>query len=60
MGIKVGDKMKIPSDGKFHPEAGHFGKCVWMSEDGKIVALQCERHHNGKNVVFILEMNSEK
>ena len=33
--IKIGDKMKIPADNEFHPEAGHFGKVVWISEDVK-------------------------
>ncbi len=61
MKIDLGDKVKIPTDGKFHPESGHFGTCVWKSEDGKTVALQCERSHNGKmNAVFVVKINSEK
>lgn len=59
MGIKIGDKVKIPADEKFHPEAGHFGICVWISEDGRIVALQCERSHHGKkNAVFLMKSTS--
>jgi hypothetical protein len=58
--IKIGDRMKIPADGKFHPEAGHFGKVVWISEDGETVAIQCERSHHGKNTVFIVKINSKK
>lgn len=52
--------MKIPSDKKFHPEAGHLGKCVWISKDGRAVAIQCERNHHGKkNVVFLVRIDSE-
>ena len=58
--IKIGDRMKIPADGKFHPEAGHLGKCVWISEDGETVAIQCERSHRGKTTVFIVKINSKK
>jgi hypothetical protein len=58
MVIKIGDKVKIPVDERFHPEAGHFGICVWISEDGKIVAVQCERSHHGKkNAVFLMKSN---
>ena len=59
--VKVGDRMKIPADKKFHPEEGHFGKCVWISKDGKTVAIQCERSHHGKkNIVFLTKINSKK
>jgi len=58
--IKIGDRVKIPADGEFHPEEGHFGKCVWISEDGKTVAIQCERSHEGKNTVFMVKINSKK
>jgi hypothetical protein len=60
MKIEVGDKMKIPADGKIHPEHGHVGKIVWISEDEKTVALQCERSHNGKTTVFLVKNNSKK
>jgi len=60
METKLGDKVKIPADGKFHPEAGHVGKCVWVSEDGKTVALLCERTHEGKKTVFMMDTSSEK
>jgi len=49
--------MKIPADSKFHPENGHFGKVVWISEDGKTVAIQCERLHNRKKAVFMVKTN---
>jgi hypothetical protein len=58
--IKIGDRIEIPADNEFHPERGHFGKCVWMSEDGKTVAIKCERLHNRKNVVFMVKINSKK
>jgi hypothetical protein len=58
--IKIGDTMKIAADKKFHPEAGHFGKVVWISEDRKTVAIQCERRHNGKQVVLMVKTNSKK
>ena len=58
--IKIGDKMKIPADQKFHPEYGHSGKVVWISEDGETVAIQCEKRHNGKKVVFMVKINSNK
>ncbi|NIQ07029.1 MAG: hypothetical protein GWO20_15275 [Candidatus Korarchaeota archaeon] len=60
MKIEIGDKMKIPADGKFHPEHGHLGKVVWISEDGKTVAIQCEKTHRGKNTVFLVKNNSKK
>ncbi len=60
MKIKIGDKVKIPADGKFHLEQGHVGKVVWISEDGKSVAIQCERSHNGKTSVFLVKNNSKK
>jgi hypothetical protein len=52
--------MKIPADSEFHPEAGHFGKVVWISEDGKTVAIQCERRHNGKKTVFMVKICSKE
>jgi len=58
--IKIGDRMKIPADQRIHPERGHFGKVVWISEDGETVAIQCERSHHGKNTVFIVKINSKK
>ena len=58
--IKIGDKMKIPVDNKFHPEYGHSGIVVWMSEDEKTVAIQCEKRHNHKNVVLMVKINSKK
>ena len=61
MEIKIGDRMKIPAHDKVHPEEGHFGKIVWVKEDGKAVAIQCEGHHEGKkNVVFMVTFNSMK
>lgn len=59
MEIKTGDRMKIPVN-RLHPETGHFGKCVWISEDGKTVAIQCEKTHNRKNAVFLVTTNSSK
>jgi hypothetical protein len=58
--IKIGDKMKIPSDQKFHPEYGHFGKVVWISENGKTVAIKCEKRHNGKETAFMVRINSKE
>ena len=58
--IKIGDRIKIPADNEFHTEAGHFGKVVWISEDGKNVAIQCDRSHDHKTVVFMVKINSKK
>ena len=59
--IEIGDTVKIPVNEKFHPERGHSGKCVWISDDGKTVALQCSRSHGGKsNVVFLVNFDREK
>ncbi len=58
--IKTGDRMRIPADERIHPERGHFGKVVWISEDGETVAIQCERSHRGKNTVFTVKINSKK
>jgi len=58
--IKIGDKMKIPANQKFHPEHGHSGKVVWISEDRKTVAIQCEKQHSGKTIAVIVKINSAK
>jgi len=58
--IKIGDMMKIPADNKLHPEAGHRGKVVWISEDGKTVAIQCETRHKGKQTVFTVKICSKE
>jgi len=58
--IKVGDKMKIPVHSVFHQEAGHFGKVVYISEDGKTVTVKCDRKHNGKTVAFNVAIDSRE
>jgi len=58
--IKIGDKMKIPASQKFHPEYGHSGKVVWITEDGKTVTVQCEKKHAGKVISVMIEINSKK
>ena len=58
--IKFGDKMKIPADNEFHPEHGHSGKVVWISEDRKTVAIKCERKHNHKTVAFMVRICSKE
>lgn len=60
MGYKIGDRMKIPADRSIHPEAGHFGKIVWISEDGKAVAITCEKKHDQKATVVMVRINSEE
>jgi hypothetical protein len=56
--IKLGDKMKIPVHSVFHQEAGHFGKVVYISEDGKTVTVKCDRKHSGKTVAFNVAIDS--
>jgi hypothetical protein len=56
--IKVGNRMKIPVHSVFHQEAGHFGKVVYISEDGKTVTVKCDRKHNGKTVAFNVAIDS--
>ncbi len=51
--------MKIPAD-NLHPESGHSGTCVYVSEDGKTAAIECERSHEGKRTTFIVQFNSKK
>jgi hypothetical protein len=58
--IKVGDKMKIPVHSVFHQEAGHFGKVVYISEDGKTVTVKCDRKHSGKTVAFNVAIDSRE
>ncbi len=59
--IKIGERVKIPSDEKLHPERGHFGTCVWIRKDGKAVGIECEKSHRGKkNTVFIVRINDSK
>ncbi len=50
--IQIGDKMKIPVHSIFHQESGHFGKVVYISEDGNTVTVKCDRKHGGKTVAF--------
>ena len=57
--IKVGDKVKIPAD-NLHPENGHSGIVRYVSEDGKTVAVECERSHQGKRTTFIVQFDSKK
>lgn len=57
---KIGDRMKIPADLKIHPEAGHAGKIVWISEDKKAVAITCEKKHDQKTTVVMVRINSNK
>jgi len=52
--------MKIPADSKFHPEYGHSGKVVWISEDRKTVTIQCEKRHSGKKIAVMMRINSEE
>ena len=58
--VKIGDKMKIPADQKFHPEDGHSGKVVWIGKDRKTVTIQCEKRHNGKTIAVMVKINSVK
>ena len=58
--IKLGDKMKIPVHSVFHQEAGHLGKVVYMSEDGKTVTVKCDRKHSGKTVAFNVALESRE
>ena len=56
--LKIGDRGKIPVHSVFHQEAGHFGKVVYISEDGETVTVKCERKHNGKTVAFNVAFSS--
>jgi ribosomal protein L21E len=58
--LKVGDRVKIPVHSVFHQETGHVGKIVYISEDGKIVTVKCDRKHNGKTVAFNVAFESIK
>jgi hypothetical protein len=58
--IKVGDKMEIPAHKVMHPEAGHMGKVVYISEDEKTVTIQCDKKHDGKTVSLKVRINSQK
>ena len=50
--LKIGDRMEIPVHSVFHQEVGHFGKVVYISDDGETVTVKCERKHGGKTVAF--------
>lgn len=58
--IKLGDRMTIPVHSVFHQEAGHFGKVVYISGDGKTVTVKCDRKHGGKTVAFNLAIDSKE
>ena len=57
---KIGDRMKIPADQRIHPEVGHAGKIVWISEDEKAVAITCEKKHDQKTTVVMVKINSDQ
>ena len=59
-GIKLGDKIKIPAHKVLHPESGHFGEIVYVSEDEKTVTVKCEKQHDGKTVSLKVRINSQK
>jgi len=50
--IQIGDKMNIPVHSVFHQEAGHIGKVVYISDNGNIITVKCDRKHGGKVVAF--------
>ena len=50
--IQIGDKMDIPVHSVFHQEMGHVGKVVYISENGNIITVKCDRKHGGKAVAF--------
>lgn len=56
--LKIGDRVKIPVHKVFHQESGHFGKVVYISEDGETVTVKCDRKHNGKTVAFNIAFSS--
>ena len=56
--LKIGERVKIPVHKVFHQEAGHFGKVVYISEDGETVTVKCDRKHNGKTVAFNIDFSS--
>jgi hypothetical protein len=58
--IKLGDRMKIPSHKVLHPEAEHYGKVVFVSEDGKTVTVKCEKQHDGKTVSLKVGIDSQE
>jgi hypothetical protein len=58
--IQIGDKMQIPVHSVFHQEAGHFGKVVYISEDGNTVTVKCDRKHGGKTVAFNIALKPRK
>jgi hypothetical protein len=58
--IKIGDRMKIPAHKVLHPEEGHFGEIVYVSEDGKTVTVKCEKQHAGKTVSLKVGIDSQK
>jgi hypothetical protein len=56
--LKIGERVKIPVHKVFHQEVGHFGKVVYISEDGETVTVKCDRKHNGKTVAFNIAFSS--
>ena len=58
--IKIGDKMKVPVHSVFHQEAGHSGKVVYISKDGRTVTVKCDRKHSGKTVAFNVAIDSRE
>ena len=57
---KVGDRIPIPTSAELHSDEKHFGKVVWISENGKTIAIRCEKSHNGKMVVLMMKTNSNE
>lgn len=52
--------MEIPVHKVLHPESGHFGKIVYVSEDGNTVTIQCDKKHDSKIVSLNVRINSRK
>jgi hypothetical protein len=58
--VKIGDRMKIPVHNVFHQEVGHFGKVVYISDDGNIITVKCDRKHGGKTIAFNIQLEEEE
>ena len=52
--------MEIPVHNVMHPEAGHVGKVVYVSEDEETVTIQCDKKHDGKTLSLKVRINSQR
>jgi hypothetical protein len=55
--LKLGAKVSIPFHPQLHPETRHIGRIVWIRDDNRTIAVQCERKHEGKIIAILMTID---